>query len=63
VLRHFRSDVLVVGHTATPTIEARYGGRLITAHTPRYGEDVLLLVRTPGGLQRFRIGDRGATPF
>jgi hypothetical protein len=64
VLRHFRSDVLVVGHSATSEPEARYGGRLITAHTTRYGEDVVLLVRARGGVQRYHIGGRGEpTPF
>jgi hypothetical protein len=55
VLRAWQADMLVVGHTRVPQIEARYDGRLIAAHTPRYGADLLLLVRTRTGHERYRI--------
>jgi hypothetical protein len=61
VLRHFRADVMVVGHTAVPQIQARYGGRLIAAHTSRYGADLLLLVRDHAQYRRFRIGPEGVS--
>jgi hypothetical protein len=64
VLHHFRAEVMVVGHTARPTIEVRYDGRLIAAHTPRYGADLLLLVRERGRYHRFRIDEKGTPqPF
>ncbi|MBR9988285.1 MAG: metallophosphoesterase, partial [Gemmatimonadetes bacterium] len=59
VLRRTRSDVHVVGHTAVPFIQARYDDRLIAAHTPRFGAELLLLVRERNGLRRFRIVDDG----
>lgn len=59
VLQRYHADVMVVGHTASPRIEARQEGRLITAHTPRYGADLLLLVRDRNRYQRFRIGEAG----
>ncbi|NJD09426.1 MAG: hypothetical protein FIB01_02925 [Gemmatimonadetes bacterium] len=59
VLHSFDARVMVVGHTQEPEIEARYGGRLIAAHTVNYGADMLLLVRDHGQLRRFRIGERG----
>jgi hypothetical protein len=55
VLRRFGADVHVVGHTAVPGVESRYGGRLIAAHTPRFGAEMLLLVRRPDGYQPYRI--------
>lgn len=64
VLRHFDSDVLVVGHTPVDTSGVRYDGRLIAAHTPQYGAEFVLLVRAPQGLQRFRVRSDGTTtPF
>jgi len=59
VLHRFAADVMVVGHTAVPQIQARYGGRLIAAHTSRYGADLLLLVRDRGQYRRYRIGPEG----
>jgi hypothetical protein len=59
VLRRTRSDVHVVGHTGVPFIQARYGDRLIAAHTSRHGAELLLLVRERNRLQRFRIVDDG----
>jgi hypothetical protein len=55
VLRHFDVDVHVVGHTAVPGVESRYDGRLIAAHTPYFGAEMLLLVRTANGYEPFRI--------
>jgi hypothetical protein len=59
VLRLLGSTVHVVGHTAVREIHARYDGRLIAAHTPRHGAELVLLVRQRGGHQRFRIVDDG----
>lgn len=55
VLNTWNAQVLVVGHTAVPQIQALYGGRLIPAHTPRYGAELLLLTRGPDGIRRHRI--------
>jgi hypothetical protein len=64
VLRRVGADVHVVGHTAVPEIQARYDGRLIAAHTPRFGAELLLLVRERNRYQRFRIvDDSGPQPF
>lgn len=64
VLHGLRADLMIVGHTATPEIQARYGGRLITAHTPRLGGQLLLLVRDHRNYRRYRIGDDGVPqPF
>jgi hypothetical protein len=55
-LRLLRARTLVVGHTAVPSIHARYDGRVIAAHTPRMGAELLLLVRDgSAGHRRFRI--------
>jgi hypothetical protein len=59
VLRRLGADVHVVGHTAVPSIEARYDGRLIAAHTRRFGAELLLLVRDRNRYTRFRIVDDG----
>lgn len=63
VLDRMESDVLVVGHTRVPTITARYGGRLIAAHTPRHGAELLLLVRRPQGYERYRVSEDGLERF
>jgi hypothetical protein len=64
VLHGMRADVMIVGHTATPAIEARYDGRVIAAHTPRFGGQLLLLVRDHGKYRRYRVGDDGVPqPF
>jgi hypothetical protein len=44
VLRRYDADVLVVGHTATPTATALYDGRVIAAHTRQSGGELVLLV-------------------
>lgn len=59
VLRRFDAQVLVLGHTAKPNVEARYGGRVIAAHTQQYGAELVLLVRKPSGYERFRVGQPG----
>lgn len=61
VLRRWRADMLVVGHTAVPVIQARYDGSLIAAHTPRHGAELLLLVRQGRGYERYRISAHGPT--
>jgi hypothetical protein len=59
VLRLRDADLLVVGHTSVTEMHARYDGRLIPAHTPRFGSELLLLVRGPGGLRRFLVAGHG----
>jgi hypothetical protein len=55
---------LVVGHTPTDSIYARYDGRVIAAHTPRMGAELLLLVRDGRGHRRYRVTGPGApVPF
>jgi hypothetical protein len=57
---HLRdADLLVVGHTAVVEMHVRYDGRLLPAHTPRFGSELLLLVREPGGLRRFLVAGHG----
>jgi hypothetical protein len=64
VLNAWGATMLVVGHTAVPRIEARYGGRLIPAHTSRFGAELLLLARGPNGVRRYRITpERPPEPF
>lgn len=60
VLNAWGATMLVVGHTAVPRIEARYDGRLIPAHTRRYGAELLLLTADSqegpaGRIRRYRI--------
>jgi hypothetical protein len=65
VLRRYDADVLVVGHTATPTATALYDGRVIAAHTRQYGGELVLLVgRGRGEYTRYRVGgENGAVVF
>jgi hypothetical protein len=63
VLARMESDVLVVGHTPVRTIGPGYGGRLIAAHTPRHGAELLLLVRGPDGYERYRVSAQGHERF
>jgi hypothetical protein len=58
-LRYLDARMLVVGHTPAATIEALHEGRLIAAHTPRMGGELLLLVRDGRGHRRFRVGQEG----
>jgi hypothetical protein len=62
-LRLTGASTLVIGHTPVDSIHARYGGRVIAAHTPRMGAELLLLVRDGRSHRRFRITDAGAIPF
>jgi hypothetical protein len=55
--------VLVVGHTPVDSIHERYDGRLIPAHTPRFGAELLLLVRDGDRYRRYRVTDRGTEPI
>jgi hypothetical protein len=59
VLRHFQADLLVVGHTARPTIEERYGGALIAAHPRLPALEMLLLVRDGRRYRRYRYPPTG----
>jgi hypothetical protein len=60
VLRHFRSTLHVVGHTAVPTIEERMGGALIPVKTIPPASELLLLVREGRqGTRRYRWGLSG----
>jgi hypothetical protein len=64
VLGAWGAATLVVGHTAVPRIEARYGGRLIPAHTTRHGAELLLLTRGSAGPGQYRItADGPPEPF
>jgi hypothetical protein len=63
LLRQQNAEVLVVGHTAVPRIEALFDGRLIAAHTPRFGAELVLLVREESGLRRFRVAGRTHEEF
>jgi hypothetical protein len=56
------ASLLIVGHTAVDTIEARYGGRVLAAHTPRFGAELTLLVRDGDGYRRYRVTESGAEP-
>ncbi|HSJ05688.1 MAG TPA: metallophosphoesterase [Longimicrobiales bacterium] len=58
-LRYLDARLLVVGHTSVPEIQARYDGRVIAAHTPRMGAELLLLVRDGDGHRRYRVREGG----
>jgi hypothetical protein len=63
-LRLAGARTLVVGHTPTDSIYARYDGRVIAAHTPRMGSELLLLVRDGRSHRRYRItGPGDPVPF
>lgn len=60
VLKAFRADLLVVGHTPRPVAEERYGGRLVAAHPRTPATEMLLLVTKGGaGIRTYRIGPSG----
>jgi hypothetical protein len=63
VLDRMESEVFVVGHTPVNEIEPRYDGRLIPAHTPSHGAELLLLVREEDRYRRYRVSARGHEPF
>jgi hypothetical protein len=56
-------ELLVVGHTAVDSIHERYGGRLLPAHTLRFGGEVVLLVREGERYLRYRVTERGVEPL
>jgi hypothetical protein len=58
-LRHTGARMLVVGHTPVDSIHARYDGRVIAAHTPRMGAELLLLVRDGRSHRRYRVTGTG----
>ena len=62
VLQRMDAQVHVIGHTAMPTIQSRYDGRIIAAHSPKFGAELVLLVRTRDGMQRFIVGRSGGPP-
>jgi hypothetical protein len=63
VLARMDSDLLVVGHTPVRSIAVGYDGRLIAAHSPRHGAELLLLVRRPHGYDRYRVTVDGHERF
>jgi hypothetical protein len=63
VLDRMDSDLLVVGHTRVARVQARYDGRLIAAHTPQDGAELLLLVRRRDGYDRVRVTATGNEPL
>ena len=63
MLRLAEADLLVVGHTPVATMHARYDERVIAAHTPRFGAELLLLVRDGDGYRRYRVANRSREPF
>jgi hypothetical protein len=58
-LRHTGARMLVVGHTPVDSIHARYDGRVIAAHTPHMGAELLLLVRDGRDHRRYRVTGTG----
>jgi hypothetical protein len=58
-LRRWNARLLVIGHTAVQQIQELYGGRVIAAHTPRLGAELLLIVSRDGQLERYRISAPG----
>jgi hypothetical protein len=58
LLRLQNASVHVVGHTAVTSMQSRYDGRLIAAHTPRFGAELVLLVTENGALRRYRVAER-----
>lgn len=59
VLDRYDSRIHVVGHTPGPSIREKYDGALILVNTVPFAAETLLLVRTPEGYERFRIGETG----
>ena len=60
VLTHFGAARHVVGHTPGPSIQLRYGGKLIDVNTAPFAAEMLLLVRKGGAVERWRYRTRGA---
>jgi hypothetical protein len=63
VLAAMRSRMVVVGHTPVDSIHARYDGRIVAAHTPRFGAEFVLLVREGDTYRRYRVARGGKAPF
>jgi hypothetical protein len=59
VLRHFKADIQLVGHTAQEKIHQKYDGKLILAHPKQPGTEILLLTRGPSGFVGERIALNG----
>jgi hypothetical protein len=59
VLRNFKADAQLVGHTAQPMIQQKYEGRLILVHPREPGTEILLLTRGAAGYVGERIALTG----
>jgi hypothetical protein len=59
VLERFGSATHVVGHTPSPTIQLRYGGKLVAVNTTPFAAELLLLVRRGGTFERWRYRTTG----
>jgi hypothetical protein len=62
-LRAVGARTLVVGHTPVDSIHTRYDGRLVAAHTPRFGAELVRLVRTRDGYRAERVTAAGTEPI
>ncbi len=59
ILKHFRSNLHVVGHTPRGMIEEFYEGRVIAVDMEAAATELLLLVRKEDGWERLKYGLRG----
>lgn len=59
VLRRFKADVQLIGHTAQARIHQKYNGKLILVHPRVPGTEILLLTRGAAGYVGERIGLNG----
>ena len=60
VLRRFKAELHVVGHTPVQTIVARYGGKLIPVNVADFATELLLLAYSEDGTRRaFRVDSAG----
>lgn len=59
VLRQFKADVQLIGHTAQPKIQQKYNGKLILVHPSEPGTEILLLTRGVAGYVGERIALTG----
>ena len=61
VLDEFGAEIHVVAHTPVPTLESRYGGKLLAVDLEQAATEMLLLVRGAGGdgYSRWRVSLSG----
>jgi hypothetical protein len=59
VLDRFGARVHVIAHTPMPSIRQTYDGALIAVNTFPFAAELLVLVRTGDGYDRFRVGASG----